>query len=55
MYFYYRSLCSLVCKWTYIADADGTEGWQDSFFYEIGLGDLVKENYKKIGEVQDML
>lgn len=39
-----RSLCTTVCKWTYV----GAEArWDDSFFREIGLGDLV--GYDKIG------
>jgi FGGY-family pentulose kinase len=42
-----RSLCSTVCKWTYL----GHEGrWDDSFFRLIGLDDLVDDNYKRIGQ-----
>ncbi|EFA09750.1 FGGY carbohydrate kinase domain-containing protein [Tribolium castaneum] len=40
-----RSLCSLVCKWTY----DGQAGWSPSYFQEIGLGDLQEDNWRKIG------
>ncbi|XP_054429876.1 FGGY carbohydrate kinase domain-containing protein isoform X1 [Pteronotus mesoamericanus] len=40
-----RSLCSLVCKWTYSAE----KGWDDSFWKMIGLEDLVADNYRKIG------
>ncbi|NXK50965.1 FGGY protein, partial [Chauna torquata] len=40
-----RSLCTLVCKWTYTSD----EGWDDSFWKIIGLEDLVKDKYEKIG------
>eukprot|EP00070_Physeter_catodon_P037093 XP_028343987.1 FGGY carbohydrate kinase domain-containing protein [Physeter catodon] len=40
-----RSLCSLVCKWTYSAE----KGWDDSFWKMVGLEDLVAENYSKIG------
>ncbi|EPQ09958.1 FGGY carbohydrate kinase domain-containing protein [Myotis brandtii] len=40
-----RSLCSLVCKWTYSAE----KGWDDSFWKMIGLEDLVSDNYSKIG------
>ncbi|XP_068809442.1 FGGY carbohydrate kinase domain-containing protein isoform X4 [Struthio camelus] len=40
-----RSLCTLVCKWTYTSDG----GWDDSFWQMIGLEDLVEEKYKKIG------
>ncbi|XP_019645641.1 PREDICTED: FGGY carbohydrate kinase domain-containing protein-like isoform X1 [Branchiostoma belcheri] len=40
-----RSLCSLICKWTYSA----SDEWSDSFWQEIGLADLVSDNYAKIG------
>ncbi|KAM4641136.1 FGGY carbohydrate kinase domain-containing protein [Discoglossus pictus] len=40
-----RSLCSLVCKWTYSSE----QGWDDSFWKEIGLEDILEENYIKIG------
>ncbi|XP_055007766.1 FGGY carbohydrate kinase domain-containing protein isoform X2 [Boleophthalmus pectinirostris] len=42
-----RSLCTLVCKWTYCP----LEGWDDSFWTTIELGDLLESNYSKIGEV----
>ncbi len=42
-----RSLCSTVCKWTYL----GHEGkWDKSFFNQIGLEDLLASNAKVIGE-----
>ncbi|XP_037683017.1 FGGY carbohydrate kinase domain-containing protein isoform X2 [Choloepus didactylus] len=41
-----RSLCSLVCKWTYLAE----KGWDDSFWKMIGLEDFVADNYSKIGD-----
>lgn len=41
----FRSLCTLVCKWTYTSDG----GWDDSFWNVIGLEDLVKDKYEKIG------
>jgi FGGY-family pentulose kinase len=54
-----RSLCTTVCKWTYLgheggAAAAGNGGdsvgrWDDSFFRAIGLGDLVDEGYRRIG------
>ncbi|KAK2159831.1 hypothetical protein LSH36_145g04069 [Paralvinella palmiformis] len=44
-----RSLCSLVCKWTYQMDCDGNGQWSDSYFTEIGLGDLVEEGFAGIG------
>ncbi|PGH57423.1 ribulokinase [Azospirillum palustre] len=41
-----RSLCSLVCKWTYL----GHEGrWDDGYLRAIGLGDLVDEGHARIG------
>ena len=43
-----RSLCTLVCKWTYrgLADEYGPQGWDKSYFEQIGLEDLV---FEKIG------
>lgn len=46
-----RSLCSLVCKWTYEIRADGTDGWNDSYFIDVGLKDLLEDNSRKIGNV----
>lgn len=44
-----RSLCSTVCKWTYLGhEAKG--GWSDSYFRAIGLGSLVDEGYARIGQ-----
>lgn len=41
-----RSLCSTVCKWTYL----GHEGrWDESYFRAIGLGDLADEGFARIG------
>ncbi|XP_066481444.1 FGGY carbohydrate kinase domain-containing protein isoform X3 [Tiliqua scincoides] len=40
-----RSLCTVVCKWTYSSQ----NGWNDSFWKLIGLEDLVTEKYAKIG------
>uniref|UniRef100_A0A8C9MVV4 FGGY carbohydrate kinase domain containing n=1 Tax=Serinus canaria TaxID=9135 RepID=A0A8C9MVV4_SERCA len=42
-----RSLCTVVCKWTYTAD----RGWDDTFWKMIGLEDLVKDKYEKIGVI----
>ncbi|XP_034874324.1 FGGY carbohydrate kinase domain-containing protein isoform X5 [Mirounga leonina] len=42
-----RSLCSVVCKWTYSAE----KGWDDSFWKMIGLEDFVADNYSKIAPV----
>jgi FGGY-family pentulose kinase len=41
-----RSLCSTVCKWTYVGHA---QGWDEGFLRSIGLGDLVDERYARIG------
>ncbi|KAK7944778.1 hypothetical protein WMY93_000506 [Mugilogobius chulae] len=40
-----RSLCTLVCKWTY----SPPEGWDDNFWTTIELSDLLENNYSKIG------
>ncbi|XP_045907359.1 FGGY carbohydrate kinase domain-containing protein isoform X4 [Micropterus dolomieu] len=42
-----RSLCTLVCKWTYCPP----EGWDASFWTSIGLEDLLENSYSKIGSV----
>ncbi|XP_070701183.1 FGGY carbohydrate kinase domain-containing protein [Pempheris klunzingeri] len=42
-----RSLCTLVCKWTYCPP----EGWDASFWTSIGLEDLLENNFSKIGTV----
>lgn len=49
-----RSLCSTVCKWTYVgyetAEDNGSRGkWDDSYFRSIGLEDLADEGFKRIG------
>jgi FGGY-family pentulose kinase len=46
-----RSLCSAVCKWTYLGHR-GTagEGWDDAFLAAIGLSDLTGPHHAKIGE-----
>ncbi|XP_076829230.1 FGGY carbohydrate kinase domain-containing protein isoform X2 [Brachyhypopomus gauderio] len=41
-----RSLCTLVCKWTY----SPPEGWDDSFWTSIGLEDLLESKHSRIGE-----
>ncbi|XP_053325516.1 FGGY carbohydrate kinase domain-containing protein isoform X2 [Spea bombifrons] len=40
-----RSFCTLVCKWTYSPE----KGWDDTFWKEIGLEDILEDNYAKIG------
>lgn len=45
-----RSLCSTVCKWTYLGQRGGDgEGWDKGYFRKIGLGDLADEGFKRIG------
>lgn len=47
-----RSLCTTVCKWTYLGHraVDGETGWSESFWRRIGLGDLVDEQFSRIGQ-----
>ena len=47
---------SLVCKWNYRGQSDekGAIGWDESYFQQIGLGDLCNEGqgqgkFEKIG------
>ncbi|XP_061549455.1 FGGY carbohydrate kinase domain-containing protein isoform X4 [Phycodurus eques] len=42
-----RSLCTLVCKWTYCPPV----GWDVTFWTSIGLDDLTENNFTKIGNV----
>jgi FGGY-family pentulose kinase len=46
-----RSLCSVVCKWTYLGHKgpDGA-GWDAGYFRKIGLGDLADESFRRIGQ-----
>ena len=41
-----RSLCSLVCKWTYLGHE---KRWDESYFHAIGLGDLADAGFRRIG------
>ncbi|QPM92354.1 FGGY-family carbohydrate kinase [Pseudooceanicola algae] len=45
-----RSLCSTVCKWSYLGHK-GTagEGWDDDFLTAIGLQELTRDNHAAIG------
>jgi FGGY-family pentulose kinase len=49
-----RSLCTTVCKWTYLGHEEGSGGsigrWDESFFRKIGLGDLADEGFRRIGQ-----
>lgn len=45
-----RSLCSTVCKWTYLGHkGDGGEGWDAAFLETIGLGDLAASGFAALG------
>ncbi|GAB4838210.1 hypothetical protein Ancab_027740 [Ancistrocladus abbreviatus] len=56
-----RSLCTTICKWTYLGHAHMEQidqkdsrdmealGWDDDFWEEIGLGDLIDGHHAKIG------
>ena len=41
-----RSMCTLACKWNYLAHE---QRWSGSYFERIGLGDLASDEYAKIG------
>src|SRR5947209_5343760 len=41
-----RSICTLACKWNYLAHE---RRWSGSYFERIGLADLAADNYAKIG------
>eukprot|EP00741_Cyanophora_paradoxa_P009162 tig00001471_g8873.t1 len=44
-----RSLCTTVCKWTYQGHEE--EGWDGGYFEAIGLGDLARDGFRRIGKV----
>lgn len=49
-----RSACTTTCKWTYLSHEESTKSdsigkWDNTYFREIGLEDLVNESYQKIG------
>lgn len=45
-----RSLCSTVCKWTYLGHKRGEGGgWDAGYFRKIGLGDLATERFRRLG------
>ena len=44
-----RSLCTTVCKWTYLGHRK-SGGWDASYFKRIGLGDLATEKFRRIGQ-----
>lgn len=41
-----RSVCTVTCKWTYMAHE---KSWDESYFKSIGLGDLADEGFARIG------
>ncbi len=46
-----RSLCSSVCKWTYLGHkGQQGEGWNDAFLAAIGLADLAGSDHAAIGQ-----
>ncbi len=49
-----RSLCTTVCKWTYLGHAESPSAyscgsWDDSYWKEIGLAVLAEDEYQRIG------
>ncbi len=46
-----RSLCSLVCKWTYEVDvATGSyKGWSRNFFRRAGMAELEDKSFSRLG------
>jgi FGGY-family pentulose kinase len=46
-----RSLCTTVCKWTYLGHVAPSGAWDEDFFRAIGLGDMADEKFTKIGRV----
>ena len=41
-----RSICTLTCKWTYLAHESR---WDPTYFHDIGLGGLADEGFARIG------
>jgi ribulose kinase len=52
-----RSFCSVVCKQGYVpVGVDGSvKGWQEDFLTEIGLEDLMEDNFKRMGGVDGVV
>jgi FGGY-family pentulose kinase len=52
-----RSFCSTVCKQGYVpVGVDGSvKGWQEDFLETIGLGDLAKDDFKRMGGVNGVV
>jgi D-ribulokinase len=41
-----RSVCTVTCKWTYLAH---DKGWDDDYFRAVGLAELIADNHARIG------
>lgn len=41
-----RSVCTVTCKWTYLAHEDR---WDEGYFRKVGLGALADEGFRRIG------
>lgn len=41
-----RSVCTVTCKWTYLAHEDR---WDAGYFHTVGLGTLADEQFRRIG------
>lgn len=52
-----RSYCSVVCKQGFVpVGVDGSvKGWQEDFLSEIGLEDLCKDNFLRMGGVDGVV
>jgi FGGY-family pentulose kinase len=46
-----RSLCTTVCKWTYLGHEPPQGKWDESFFRAVALEDMAEEGFAKIGKV----
>lgn len=44
-----RSLCTTVCKWTYLGHESAAGTWDATFFQAAGLADLAENNWARIG------
>ncbi|MET0594141.1 MAG: FGGY-family carbohydrate kinase, partial [Polyangiaceae bacterium] len=44
-----RSLCTTVCKWTYLGHEEGGGRWDDAYFRATGLEELADEQFARIG------
>ena len=45
-----RSSCSLICKTSYMPT-----GWNDEFFNQIGLEELVQKQYTQVGQGEPLI